>query len=938
MSQPPSPKMATEVPLSTTITTFRFPNPATTSMGIEFSDSEGEPDDLDYDDDEEEDSSMYTGSMNRSNSTASYPETEMDFNPFKPHRVSAVASLHGQSALRFSSANLRSKILDLEMLMAEADFVGEGGSDGEADGEGDDPVQVPAVTGRRRKSSQVVVEEFLKNALHLNETFEESSDVEVSQADRDSFRKSTQSVLQFLLDSRQAVSMASVSPVPSLNVFRGTDFVIKNANRMSTAISAQSDRGANRISLALGPGADYYNTDDEIDDISSFRSHPDDEVDLLEKELAGEMDESDADCGAVFGDDCDVIGAYASSTMAEDGEQVGTAASEVESGEALDTIAPMPVTPMSNALPFRPKRTTSSNSTTLRLLTGQTPMTMPLSPTHEQVNEYHPPEPRRNSLKRPSFSDVPPVPEMRSNPTSPRSSVIHQHSRHHHHQRHHNANESLVQPGTPASPNFGPDAKKKRPDMTQEPPSSAASTNSSIRYEAVSSPNRSRQNGSTTETMLPSAASSEGSGAYPRIPVPTPASSTLMGLIINLPQTHFSTKHRRVDTILTTHQAPAYPLGSTIISKELISAAALWRARGERADVAVYKLHACAVAPWIFPQSVAEGGLTREVVHPSAVAMYILAMCLFEGAGCRKDPQLAVLVLEMAAGVAVDDGHAGLNEVAGQQQHHFIHQHQQNMRKLGERGSSDINRAQQQQQQQQQRPSSMYLERQSSSSTVESATRDRKQGNLIVPQRRASLKAPRILQSPATPNARSSPIHFYPLSDPAWSLIDSYGQNHSARETETMPAPSGYALQTPTTAASLRSDNSGTVGVGSSNDRRKSQLHVLSPIEFLRLPTLRLAECHEMGRGTPRSPQKAAYYYQVWNALGGTAASGVPPGFDTASIESHSSGSTFETASAGSMPSKVTDFEAFYAGITGESNNKCKVSALFKKKQPSAQV
>ncbi|KAJ3238606.1 hypothetical protein HDU81_007526 [Chytriomyces hyalinus] len=935
MSQPPSPKMATEVPLSTTITTFRFPNPATTSMGIEFSDSEGEPDDLEYDDDEE-DSSMYTGSMNRSNSTASYPETEMDFNPFKPHRVSAVASLHGQSALRFSSANLRSKILDLEMLMAEADFVGEDGS--EADGEGDETTaQVAAAgVGRRRKSSQVVVEEFLKNALHLNETLEETSDVEVSQADRDSFRKSTQSVLQFLLDSRQAVSMASVSPVPSHNVFRGTDFVIKNSNRMSTAISAQSGRGANRISLALGPSADYYNTDDEIDGISSFRSHPDDEVDMLEKELAGEMDESDADCGPVFGEDCDVIGAYASSTMAEDGSEVGIAASEVESREALDTVAPMPVTPMTNALPFRPKRTTSSNSTTLRLLTGQTPVTMPLSPTHEQVNEYHPPEPRRNSLKRPSFSDVPPVPEMRSNPTSPRSSIIHQHPRHHHQQRHHNANESLVHPNTPASPNFGPDAKKKRPDMTQEPPSSAASTNSSIRYEAVSSPNRSRHVGSTNETMLPSAASSEGSEAYPRIPVPTPASSTLMGLIINLPQTHFSIKHRRVDTILTMHQTPAYPLGSTLISKELISAAALWRARGERADVAVYKLHACAVAPWIFPQSVAEGGLTREVVHPSAVAMYILAMCLFEGAGCRKDPQLAVLVLEMAAGVAVDDGHAGLNEVAGQQ-HHYMQQHQQNLRKLGERGSSDINRVQQHQQQQQQRPSSMYLERQSSSSTVESATRDRKQGNLVVPQRRASLKAPRILQTPVTATARSSPIHFYPLSDPAWSLIDSYGQNNSAREAEHMPAPSGYALQTPTVSSSVRSDNSGTAG--SSNDRRKSQLHVLSPIEFLRLPTLRLAECHEMGRGTPRSPQKAAYYYQVWNALGGTASSGIPPGFDTASIESHSSGSTFETASAGSVPTKVTDFEAFYTGITGESNNnKCKVSALFKKKQPSAQV
>ncbi|KAJ3288954.1 hypothetical protein HDU79_004445 [Rhizoclosmatium sp. JEL0117] len=676
---------AAQPDLNQVVKEFRFPNPATTSMGIDFSDSEGS-DANDNDDNEVDDAgnrssgdfSPFGGSKNNRKTS----DDDGDFNPFKPlaNPNKNSTSNKGAAGKKVSSADLHSQIHQLEQLMTDSGFT--------------EPRE-------RRRSSAAIVEAFM--------------DSEEAKKTKDSYRQSTQSLLQFLLDSRTAMNMAASSPLPTQsNIFRGTDFVVKNSNRLSTAISSQSSR-SNRLSY-IGSGP-----------MSESEYNPD--IDFVEQELLGDFDSSEL-------------------------------SSDYSQDEAQDTITSI----QSNS-----KRNTAA-SATLRLLMDNEEALRVLQDTESASSgSGTTARPRISNRKRTSVTEI----ESNLPPPSPSSQ------------------------NPPVSPTLSPDAKRRRsipaaPGLMPPP---------APRPRTVRPP---------TANMPPT----------PSTPPQQGNNTTLLNIIINLPTTHFAPTPSNApgpETILTLPRT--VDLSTTTITDSLITAATHWRHRNF--SLALASLHACAVVPWIRKVHDPEtgGGITRSSVHPSAVALYILAMCLFEGIATRRDASLGVLVLEMAAGVAVEDG--------------------------GGRGEEALRGAQREQQ--------MEAEAEVASVTSGiSVDASEISGGGSHPARKASLGGrKRPVRGDSVKNPAAG-MQYYALADPAWSLVDSFGQgasgasNASFNGDEIVPTPSGGRAA-----------------------KRLSALHSLTPIEFLRLPTLRLAECYELGRGVKRSQRKAAYYYQVWNALGG---------------------------------------------------------------------
>ncbi|KAJ3073338.1 hypothetical protein HDU98_001751 [Podochytrium sp. JEL0797] len=747
--------MEPEADLQNVIQTFRFPNPATTSMGIEFSSSEGS---------DGSDGESFGGSS----------DDDARFNPFRP-------------AVRFSSEALQSHIVAIEKMMSDA------GLDQEAS------------LKQRRRSSAAAVEKFMKDR-----SVDEDPEPKSTKAQRESYRQSTQSLLQFILDSRQTINMAASSPLPSTNnIFRGTDFVVTNSNRMSTAISAQSNR------LSYAGAMPIYGSDNDSDH-SSFDSCPEEELDLVEKELMGELDYSAAD------------------------------ESDLESSEAHDTVSSINAPSIS----IQSTNRNTATSATLRLLMENDPALHGLQESQAdphnapaQPNNTTPPmfRPRpRTTLKRPSIDMT---------PTSPTTSV----GSSSHHQ-------------TPlTSPTLAPDSKRRRSIPSMLLPTTA------------------RRPPPRTATATAAA-------------LPTPTSTTLLSIITNLPTTHFTTttSSTSIQTILSI-PPPTHPLTTTTLLSELHASAIAWRQN--RPNLALTKLHACAVSPWLRnihdPHA---GGITRPTVHPSAIALYILAMCLFEGVNgvLRKDAALGVVVLEMAAGVAVEDG-GGRGEEA-----------LRSVRlEMGAEGGVVADAA-------------------SVVGSLESGGGSSGKGSVMgggaaFPQRKASLKTSgtpgglsgsmrgplkrhekkRTATGEEYEEKKRNVLQYFALADPAWSLIDNFNGGHHAASA---PAASlsvpdeGDAPPTPRTATSSASSKA-TLTRKAKN--RLSAMQTLTPIEFLRLPTLRLAECYELGRGIKRSQSKAAYYYQVWNALGGVGGGAA----DSSSRNSISSGTSSNVDSGASLAS-----------------------------------
>ncbi|KAI8608400.1 hypothetical protein BC830DRAFT_1086236 [Chytriomyces sp. MP71] len=859
---PTSPADATTMPLAQTISTFRFPNPATTSF-LDFSDDE---DDEEVDDDgevsvmqRESETEYADGDGPRSGSPENVFLT--GFNPFAPVTVAPpveAASSPPVAALRFSSLELTAHLAQLELMLARELEAGPASAVG----------QVRSPPEERRRSSQAFVSQFLQSALRIDDAG--GIEAQHNTAKRESVRKSTHSLLQFLLDSRQTVSLASVSPNPSILNVKGSDYVLLNSNRMSTAISFHSSRGANRFSFAVERRSNSTDENDIVSSFNSVHSHTDSGEDIdIEKELAGEYDDLDDASGEYDIDEYISRDPSLSFNQPEDPPEV-----LIETHEALDTVAPL-LDSHQTMLPIRPKRTTSY-SPNLRLLTGIRGTVLPMPEQHQSRTEpqYVDPSharPRINSLKRPSFSEAPPRPHSPSI-ASPQLSLAFEHQR----MMQKSAPSSNISQHTissplpPAiihiSPTLGPEIKKKRSDVPPiQPASTLTKTAGLLKSSRVLSP---------AKLMI-------SPSEYPNAPAQNPLDTTLVAIIVNINRTHFQQAGNKASTVLS--DAQLSPLTSIQLAQDLIHAAELWRTRRiDNMKNALYRVHACAVAPWILSLPNEAAGLTRETVHPSAVAMYVLAMCLFEGAGgCRRDGSLGLLVLEMAAGVAVNDGKVAVP--------------------LPE---SAVFKP---------RPTSMFVDKSGDNSVAAGGRR-----GLIVPQRRASLKTP---HSEEKSGRRPQFEHdgaiknligqYYPLADPAWSLIDSYGQDGAS---DSIPSPRGPSSS-----------------ICSGASKRKSQMFTLTPMEFLRLPTLRLAECHELGRGTDKSPQKAAYYYQVWQALGGVW---VGDHGDDISRKSFSSDGTSLERGVGSVQSvqNVTDIESFYKGITkGESKNRG-LSGLFGKK------
>ncbi|KAJ3021012.1 UNVERIFIED_CONTAM: hypothetical protein HDU68_009860 [Siphonaria sp. JEL0065] len=771
------------------IATFRFPNPATTSMGIEFSDSEGGSsyysssdvsEGVEDEEDEEQDKRQSTGS---------------NFNPFKPV-LNPKTKTKKQLSMRFSSADLHNQITALEQLMAESGF-----NDQELD------------VAKRRKSSQVVVEEFLSKDAALNQGL----DHDLKKSKRDSYRKSTQSLLQFLLDSRQAVNMAASSPLPSSNnIFRGTDFVVKNANRMSTAISFQ------------GSNMHLPDYDSEDDDYSSFRSHSEHIPDPVEMELMGALDSEEEEEEDNYDDQFELI------------------------EEAMDTVSP-----------FQPTATESIRSSINNNSSSNSRLTPQLSPNYrlcldgdpaftamaaEPTNAPQPANariirPRVSTLKRPSIDMSSPT--MTSSP-SPTQSIA-------------------------TSPTLSPEAKRRRSVPTVQ-------TLANQQQPTVGIPASPRP---PTVRRPPTNATTAATAPAPKKP------QTLLNILTHIPLTHVtrpSPQHPQIQTLL--HYPPRAQLSVSTIINELQQASNAWHAHDRLA--ALYKLHACAVSPWLRkihdPEST-PGGITRSTVHPSAVALYILAMCLLEGVAgaCRKDEALGVLVLEMAAGVAVGDG-GGRGENALKQQMEMLEEEQQsNNGSIRSGNSSHVSEG---------------VRSVGSSSAATVVVGSPPPPHHAHPQRRGSLKEPSRSASMTKRSLRGDSkkaseemqgssglqqsgsrqmLQHFTLVDPAWSLIETFHQpeDNNSINGDVPPTPTRVLPVSPRTTAA-----------GNMNAKRVSYLQSLTPLEFLRLPTLRLAECYELGRGVKKSRDVAKNYYRAWNSLGGAHGfqTPTPPGSVAGSV------------------------------------------------------
>ncbi|KAJ3032187.1 UNVERIFIED_CONTAM: hypothetical protein HDU68_000026 [Siphonaria sp. JEL0065] len=750
------------------IATFRFPNPATTSMGIEFSDSEGgssyysssEVGSGEEGEEEEEDEEQ-----------AKRQSTGSNFNPFKPV-LAPKTKAKKQLSMRFSSADLHNQITALEQLMAESGF-----NDNELD------------VAKRRKSSQVVVEEFLSKDSTLNQP---GFDHDAKKSKRDSYRKSTQSLLQFLLDSRQAVNMAASSPLPSSNnIFRGTDFVVKNANRMSTAISFQ------------GSNMHLPDYDSEDDDCSSFHSRSEHIPDPVELELMGALDSEEEEDN--YDEQFELI------------------------EEAMDTVSPIQpsvtesIRSSINNQSSSNSRLTPQSSPNYRLCLDGDPAFTAMAA--EPTNAPHPANariirPRVSTLKRPSIDMNSPT--MTSTP-SPTQSI-------------------------PTSPALGPQAKRRR-----------------------SVP--------TVQTLANQQQPAAGIATSPRPPTvrrPPPNAiakkpQTLLNILTHIPSTHVarpSPQHPQIQTLL--HYPPAAQLSVSTIISELQQASQAWHAHDRL--TALYKLHACAVSPWLRkihdPEST-PSGITRSTVHPSAVALYILAMCLLEGVAgaCRKDEALGVLVLEMAAGVAVGDG-GGRGENALKQQMEMLEEEQQsNNGSIRSGNGSHVSEG---------------VQSVGSSSAV-TVVVGSSPPHHAHPQRRGSLKEPSRSASITNRSLRGDSkkaseemqgsggglqhsgsrqmLQHFTLVDPAWSLIETF---HQPEDNNSI---SGDVPPTPTRVLPVSPPR--TTSAVNKSAKRVSYLQSLTPLEFLRLPTLRLAECYELGRGVKKSRDAAKNYYRAWNSLGG---------------------------------------------------------------------
>ncbi|KAI9351325.1 hypothetical protein BDR26DRAFT_850882 [Obelidium mucronatum] len=701
------------------IATFRFPNPATTSMGIEFSDSED------------------GGGGGATGESGSDSDTEggggggrrgsADFNPFKP-ALKATAAAAARRSVRLSSADLHNQLTQLEKLMADSGF-----SERE-----------------RRKSSQAVVEDFLR---------EDRGGQEPRNAKRDSYRKSTQSLLQFLLDSRQAVSNAASSPLPSTNnIFRGTDFVVKNANRMSTAVTFHG-----------GSGIQFDSDEDEDND----SEHP----------------------SSLLGNNPEAFEAY--------------------DDEATDSVSSMLSPSLANESIRSSNNRNTIQSATLRSLMEEDSSLVGVG---EQVNAPLPTRvirPRVSTLKRPS--DMGPPPSNTSSPSPSRHT------------------------GIPESPTLGPESKRRRSvpsiDTNGSKPSSAGVPPSPRPHTARRVPQT---------IMAPSALTHQNrnSGNTP----------TLLNIITQISASHFSRPHHgnAIPTMLLA--PPTAQLTTSTIINELQQAALCWR--NQDRQTALYKLHACAVSPWVRPIHDPEampGGITRSTVHPSALALYILAMCLLEGVGqgqCRQDANLGVLVLEMAAGVAVDDG--------------------------GGRGENALKKAQLDDEDiigsdasQRSGASSQNQTVPTSNASVPPATGGSSpstSSSHAFPQRRGTEEMQVKNGGLRQPSSRPTLNHFT-LVDPAWSLIDSFhSPHHHPQQQVVRDSEDSEFPPTPT-----RPNGPPTSPPRTTSVKRISYLHSLTPLEFLKLPTLRLAECYELGRGVK-------HYYQVWNSLGGASGFESPPG------------------------------------------------------------
>ncbi|KAJ3357010.1 hypothetical protein HDU83_009180 [Entophlyctis luteolus] len=887
--------------LAAIASSFRFPDPATTSMGFDFSDDDdcdnGTDNGTDNDTDNDKDSHTHTHTDNHplhvfsplypavpvmsqhsagpsaafapspydsdSNSnifrsagqkviashvTKLYPsngsDSGRDFNPFKPlarhpalqHRpaasaaATARATFSGSPVQRFSSADLRNQLEALEKLIMS-----------EEEDKSDDAYKAATQQQRPRKSSAAVVDEYLKRkessgspVFGLNEIPPIISE-EAKKAHRNSARQSTQSLLQFLLDSRQAIAIAASSPLPSptSNIFRGTDFISKNANRMSTAISVQSSKG-NRLSYAAPLPA--FGT---ASSVSSW-TQSDNEVNDIERELAGELDSDGLD------------------STENDFEH-----EEDLTDDAADLDGHMRYLPSGYS---RARKAASEQSTGLKLQpTIISTSTRRPRTVHDRNNQSHVPHPpsRRppstrmlnssgeQTLKRSSVDMTPEVPpsKVSSESLSPASSDA---------------------VGT-LSPRLTPDSKRRR----------SVTTNTSTGFNGFDNSNQ-RQPCPQHRQPRPHTI------AFVPPPPPPPAtppelisgSPTLVDIIVGLTNTHFVHIKPAVSTLLSQADSLAKATTAKVV-EELQAAAGDWRKYSHAR--AVYRVHACAVSQWVMnleddlaaptpaAATTASTGISRNTVHPSAVALYILAMCLFDGIAhvVRADAALAVLVLEMAAGVAVDDG-GGRGEEA--------------LREATILAAPLAREDADQSAAQQGRPSQSGMQ---TGDSVEPASpvspgRVGNDGMYRGPQRRASLRHPPNTGTRATasevkpenqaaaglgssksattsgvrtelsPSRPTMHYHYYPLADPAWSLVDSFG--HVSREG--LPIPRGAKL-----AAAVAAPPS---------PKRLSHLQTMTPMEFLRLPTLRLAECYELGRGVKKSAKRAAYYYQVWHALGGT--------------------------------------------------------------------
>ncbi|KAJ3205239.1 hypothetical protein HDU82_005326 [Entophlyctis luteolus] len=880
-----------EVPaaaLAAISSSFRFPDPATTSMGFDFSDDDEEPDNDNDDprDDDDNDaarvnplhhpiapaagqpptatashhflfpqqplittaafaSSAYDSDSNSNifrsagqkviatHVTKLHQErlsndSERDFNPFKPlarpsaiqHRFVASAASRatsvGRAEQRFSSADLRNQIEALEKLIMS-----------EEEEKSDGAYKAANQQQRPRKSSAAVVDEYLNRkessgspVLGLNE-FSANMSEEAKKA-----RRSTQSLLQFLLDSRQAITVAASSPLPSptSNIFRGTDFISNNANRMSTAISVQSSKG-NRLSYAAPIPA--FGT---ASSVSSW-TQSDNEVNEIERELAGELDSDGFDSTE---NDFEYEDDLTDEATELEGDSPSQGSGYSRAREGPSERSPQLRLQSSNiGGNTRRPRTIQERSNVPHPPTRRPPSARVLNPSAQPV------------LKRPSVDmtlEMPPA-KVASESFSPDS----------------------MDAVEPLSPRLTPENKRRR-SITMNAPANGPN-DFDARNERPLHPPR-RQPRPHTIAFVPPPPPPPPPRATPPEQISGPR--TLVDIIVGLTNTHFVQVKPAVNTLLSTMD-PSSKATTAKVVDELQASAGDWRKFSHAR--AVYRLHACAVSQWVMnleddlAAATASTGISRDTVHPSAVALYILAMCLFDGIAhvVRADAALAVLVLEMAAGVAVDDG-GGRGEEALREATVAAAP----PAKTDATAPADSNYA----------AAQTLLEESVEPVSPVSPGRVGSDGVYRGPQRRASLRHPpntsyattsmsdakaenqagvglESSKSATTSGVRtelssSHPmIHrqYYPLADPAWSLVDSFGQMSA----EALPVPRGARLSAAPTSP-----------------KRLSHLQTMTPMEFLRLPTLRLAECYELGRGVKKSAKKAAYYYQVWNALGGT--------------------------------------------------------------------